>query len=214
MQNCLTELNLTYCLIYLDNIVIFSQTAEEHLHHLHIVLTDLENTTWNWSHWSATFLGKKSPIWHIQSQWPGCDPVIWTWRPLQSACYLKLTPRCMPFLVWLATMGGSLRGLHALHCHSTNIWLEKEPAGNQSGCHFQKMPWRISKHWNRHVWQLPFWLLLTTPNHSCWKLMCPRMDWGQCCCRSKQTDDTTPSPMAAEPLHHTRITITWLSLSF
>ena len=37
MQNCLGELNLIYCLIYLDDIVIFSHTAEEHLHHLHIV---------------------------------------------------------------------------------------------------------------------------------------------------------------------------------
>ena len=37
MQNCLRELNLTYCLIYLDDIDIFSQTAGEHLHHLHIV---------------------------------------------------------------------------------------------------------------------------------------------------------------------------------
>ena len=36
MQNCLRELNLTYCLNYLDDIVIFSQTAEEHLHCLHI----------------------------------------------------------------------------------------------------------------------------------------------------------------------------------
>ena len=33
MQNCLRELNLIYCLIYLDDIVIFLQTAEEHLHH-------------------------------------------------------------------------------------------------------------------------------------------------------------------------------------
>ena len=37
MQNCLGELNLIYCLIYLDNIVIFLHTAEEHLHHLHVV---------------------------------------------------------------------------------------------------------------------------------------------------------------------------------
>ena len=36
MQNCLEELNLIYCLIYLDNIVIFLQTAE-HLHHLCII---------------------------------------------------------------------------------------------------------------------------------------------------------------------------------
>ena len=34
MPNCLRELNLIYCLIYLDDIVIFLQMAEEHLHHL------------------------------------------------------------------------------------------------------------------------------------------------------------------------------------
>ena len=37
MQNCLRELNLTYCLIYLDNINVFSQMAEQHLHHLCII---------------------------------------------------------------------------------------------------------------------------------------------------------------------------------
>ena len=34
MQNCLGELNLIYCLIYLDDLIIFSETAEEHLHRL------------------------------------------------------------------------------------------------------------------------------------------------------------------------------------
>ena len=37
MKNCLGELNLTYCLIYLDDIVVFLQTAGEHLHHMRIV---------------------------------------------------------------------------------------------------------------------------------------------------------------------------------
>ena len=37
MQNCLGELNMTYCLIYLDGIIVFSKTEEEHLHHLPIV---------------------------------------------------------------------------------------------------------------------------------------------------------------------------------
>ena len=31
IQNCLGELNLIYCLIYLDNTIVFSQTAEKHL---------------------------------------------------------------------------------------------------------------------------------------------------------------------------------------
>ena len=37
MQNCLSELNLIYCLIYLDNIIFFLQMAEEHLNMLHVV---------------------------------------------------------------------------------------------------------------------------------------------------------------------------------
>ena len=37
MQNCLGDLNVIYCLIYLDGIVVFLHTAEGHLHHLHVV---------------------------------------------------------------------------------------------------------------------------------------------------------------------------------
>ena len=37
MQNCMGELNFIYCLIYLDDLIMFSQMAEEHLHRLHIV---------------------------------------------------------------------------------------------------------------------------------------------------------------------------------
>ena len=37
MLNCLGELNLTYCLIYLDDVIIFSWTEEEHLERMHVV---------------------------------------------------------------------------------------------------------------------------------------------------------------------------------
>ena len=37
MQNCMGELNLIYCLIYLDDLIVFSQTVEEHLHQLCVV---------------------------------------------------------------------------------------------------------------------------------------------------------------------------------
>ena len=37
MQNTLGELNLTYCIIYLDDIIVFGRTEEEHLEHLHVV---------------------------------------------------------------------------------------------------------------------------------------------------------------------------------
>ena len=37
MQNTLGELNLMYCVIYLDDVIIFSCTEEEHLEHLRMV---------------------------------------------------------------------------------------------------------------------------------------------------------------------------------
>ena len=37
MLNCLGELNLTYCLIHLDDVIIFSRTEEEHLERMHVV---------------------------------------------------------------------------------------------------------------------------------------------------------------------------------
>ena len=37
MQNCLGRLNLIYCLIYLDDLIMFWKTAEEHLHRLCVV---------------------------------------------------------------------------------------------------------------------------------------------------------------------------------
>ena len=41
MQNCMGELNLIYCLIYLDDLIVFLQMAEEHLHQLHVRFNQL-----------------------------------------------------------------------------------------------------------------------------------------------------------------------------
>ena len=41
MQNCLGELNLTYCLIYLDDMIVFSNTPDEHLPRMRVVFDHL-----------------------------------------------------------------------------------------------------------------------------------------------------------------------------
>ena len=41
MQNCLGELNLMYCLIYLDDVIVFSDTPDEHLWRMHVVFNRL-----------------------------------------------------------------------------------------------------------------------------------------------------------------------------
>ena len=41
MQNCLGKLNLTYCLIYLDYVIVFSDTPAEHLRRMRVVFDHL-----------------------------------------------------------------------------------------------------------------------------------------------------------------------------
>ena len=41
MQNCLGELNLTYCLIYLDDVIVFSNTPDEYLWRMRVVFDRL-----------------------------------------------------------------------------------------------------------------------------------------------------------------------------
>ena len=41
MQNCLGELNLTYCLIYLDDMIVFSEMPEEYLRRMRVVFDHL-----------------------------------------------------------------------------------------------------------------------------------------------------------------------------
>ena len=41
MESCLGELHLNWCIIYLDDIIVFSRTPEEHLHRLKTVISKL-----------------------------------------------------------------------------------------------------------------------------------------------------------------------------
>ena len=41
MESCLGELHLNWCIIFLDDIIVFSQTPEEHLHRLKAVFNNL-----------------------------------------------------------------------------------------------------------------------------------------------------------------------------
>ena len=74
MQNCLGELNLTYCLIYLDDMIVFSKTEEEHLHCLHTVFSTLGSTTWSSNQQSVNSSRMRSTTWLITSPRKVYDP--------------------------------------------------------------------------------------------------------------------------------------------
>ena len=64
MQNCLGELNLTYALVYLDNVIVYSHTEEDHLRrlqamfkHFHEHKLKLKPSKCSFLHKQITFLG-------------------------------------------------------------------------------------------------------------------------------------------------------------
>ena len=148
-------------------------------------LTDLKSITWNWSCPSCDFFRNKITYlahWVLKD---GVHPATQTWRQLQNAPHCRPTLRYELLLVWWATTGGSSKGSCTLHSPLVSTVPERGLARCQSRCFPPRMPWRPSRCWSRHAWQHPSWCLLTTPNHSCWRMMYSKMDWGQCCHRSR-----------------------------
>ena len=127
MQNCLGELNLTYCLIYLDDIIIFSKTEEEHLHHLQIVFECFRehNLKLKPTKCEINYFAH-----HISKEgvWPSNENLqLW----LGSLHHIP-TPRYKPFWAWWDITNGLLMGLHILHNLCMSICLEQAPARRRS----------------------------------------------------------------------------------
>ena len=59
MQNCLGELNLIYCLIYLDDLIMFCRLQRNTSTGCALHLTDLGSIISNWNHQSVVFLRKR-----------------------------------------------------------------------------------------------------------------------------------------------------------
>ena len=68
MESCLGELNLSWCIIYLDDIIVFSQTPEEHLVRLHAVFDKLKAARLKLKPSKCELLKNKSTTWGM---WKG-----------------------------------------------------------------------------------------------------------------------------------------------
>ena len=71
MENCLGDLHLNWCIIYLDNIIIYSKTPEKHVERLEAVLKRLSKAGLKLNHASVSFSNQRSLIWAILCQMKG-----------------------------------------------------------------------------------------------------------------------------------------------
>ena len=107
MQNCLGELNLIYCLIYLDDIIIFLQTAEEHLHWLHVVFNQFREYNLKLKPSKCSLFKEEiNYLAHWVSK-EGVQPRIGIWRQSQNVHHPEPTQRCVPSSAFWAITDGS-----------------------------------------------------------------------------------------------------------
>ena len=63
MESCLDELHLNWCIIYLDDIIVFSRTPEEHLKRLQGVFDKLAKAGLKLKPSKCEFLSPRLLIW-------------------------------------------------------------------------------------------------------------------------------------------------------
>ena len=107
MQNFLSDLNLIYYLIYLDDIIVFSRTAEEHLHRLHVVFDQFREYHLKIKPSKCSLFKEEINYLVHQVSKEGVQPMIQIWEPLPNVHHPKPIWKFEPFLALWATIGSS-----------------------------------------------------------------------------------------------------------
>ena len=199
MKNCLGELNLIYCLIYIDDIVIFLHTAGEHLHCLHVVFDHFREHNLKLKPSKCNFF--REEITYLE-HWLSKDGMWPSNLNLKAIMECELPQTYTEACAFLGLVGHYTKFIKGFTCiaQPLNEHLTGEGARRKSEwVSLSGMPWRHLRHWNKCAWQLQFWLLLIIPSHFCWRQMHPKTGWGQYCPRSRQMDDTIQLPMQQSP---------------
>ena len=171
MLNCLGKLNLTYCLIYLDDVIIFSQTEEEHLEQMRVVFdqfcehglklkpskcevfkTEINNLAHHVS--KRGVLPSKKNLEAI-AQCPPPD----TYTKVKS--FVGLVGHYRHFIKGFANIATPLYDLTS--------WENKDKKSKHLDLSQEAR--EAFDHSKLHASKLLFWLFLTLINPSCWKRM-------------------------------------------
>ena len=195
MLNCLGELNLTYCLIYLDDVIIFSHTEEEHLERMRVVFDRLQEhglklkpskckvfqTEINYlaHHISKEGVLPSKKNLEAIAQCPPPD----TYTKVKS--FIGLVGHYRWFIKGFANIAAPLYDLTSGENKDKKSEHLDLPPEARKALTASKL----------HASKPPSWPFLALANLSCWKRMPLVKVWGLCCRRGSPMDDTIPLPM-------------------
>ena len=165
MQNCLGELNLIYCLIYLNDIVVFLHTAKKHLHCLHVIFDwfrehnlKLKTLKRNFFREEITYLAhwvSKDGVWPSNSNLKAIVECTLSKTYTEVFTFQDLDGHYRRFIKELMHIAQPL-----------NENLTGEGASRES-------EWVTLS--ENALKAFEHWLALTIPNHFCWRLVHPKV---------------------------------------
>ena len=167
------QMNLIYYLIYLDDIVIFSWMAEEHLHQLQVVFDQFRDYNLKLELSKCSFLKEINYLAHQVSK-EGVQPSDLNLKAITDCALPQTYMEVCTFLGLMGHYQWFIKGF----THITQLLYEHLTGEGSSRKSEQVLllegTLKAFKALKRHVCLPPSWLLPTIPNHSCWKLMHPR----------------------------------------
>ena len=170
------QLNLIYCLIYIDNIVVFLHTAEEHLHQLCIIFDQFREHNLKLTPLKCNFF--REEITYL-AQWVSKDEMQPSNSNLKAITQCALPQTYTEVFAFLGLDGHYRRFIKGFThiVQSLNENLAGEGASRKSEwVSLSEDALKAFEALKQHAWQLQFRPLPTTPNHSCWRMMYPRTD--------------------------------------
>ena len=193
MQNTLEELNLTYCVIYLDDVIVFSCMEEEHLECLHVVSKRFREFNLKLKPSKCSFfqleimylahhVSQRENVWAVQ-EFP--MPEIY----MQVHVFCRLVGDYRRFIKGFANIVHPLYDMLGKEVKMGPLDLPPkawEAVGILKG-KVQSAPVLVS------------WCSLTLTSLSCWRWMPPRRDWEQCSPRNRVMDGIILLPLGAAP---------------
>ena len=189
MQNTLSELNLTYCIIYLDNVIMFWCMEEEHLEHLQLVFECFREFSLKLKPSKCSFFQLEIVyLVHHMSQ-EGIHP---SWDNVWAIEDFLMPEMFTQFCTFCGLVGHYQCFIKGFTHLSRPLY---DVLGKEVKMGPVELPPRHGRQfmcWSGQFSQHQYWCFPTLRNPFFWKPMLQRKVWGQFSPRNRKMDTTIP----------------------
>ena len=196
MQNTLGELNLMYCVIYLDDMIVFGRMEEEHLERLHVVFKRFREFNLKLKPSKCSFFQLEIVYLAHHISWRGILPSRENMQAMQEFPMPETYTQVHTFCGLGGYYRRFIKGFANIACPLYDVLGKEVKMGPVNLPPKAQEAMAVLK---RKVQSAPVLVFPDFEKPFLWKRMPPRRDWEWCSLRNKATDGTIPLPLGAAP---------------